>query len=60
MLYDTVSLTLIVFMLQITCGKKTKLDTLVSHNCTNDLFLHEFLGAALSLVMIMLQANFPL
>ena len=55
-----VSLTLIMFVLQITCGKNEKLDTLASCNCTKDSLLHEFLSAALSLIMIMLQANFLL
>ena len=37
-----------------------KLDTLASCNCTEDSLLHEFLGVALSLTVIMLQANFLL
>ena len=55
-----VTLTLIVFMLQITHGKNEKLYTLASHNCIEDSLLHEFLGVALSLIVIMLQANFLL
>ena len=38
--------------------KNEKLDTLASHNCTKDSFLDEFLGAAFSLILIMLQASF--
>ena len=58
MLSDTVALTLIVFMLQITCEKYEKLDTLASWNCSEDSLLHEFVGVAFSLIMMMLQTNF--
>ena len=38
--------------------KNEKLNTLSSRNCTKDSLLHEFLGAAFSLIVIMLQTNF--
>ena len=38
--------------------KNEKLDTLASHNWAEDPFLHEFLGAAFSLIVIMLQTSF--
>ena len=60
MLHDTCNTHTDLFMLQITRGKNEKLDTLASHNCTEDSLLQEFLGVALSLIMIMLQANFLL
>ena len=39
--------------------KNDKPDTFASHNCTED-SLHEFLGAAFSLIVIMQQASFLL
>ena len=38
--------------------KNEKLDTLASCNCTEDSLLHEFLGVAFSLIVMMLQTNF--
>ena len=58
--HNTTTLTLIMFMLQIIWRKNEKLDTLASHNCTKDSFLHKFLGVAFSLIVIMLQTNFLL
>ena len=37
--------------------KNEKPDTFASGNCTKDSLPHEFLGAAFSLIMIMLQAS---
>ena len=60
---NTTTLTLIVFMLQITKGSKEQyLGTLAACNYDKEssLLLLEFLSAAFSLLMIMLQTNFSL
>ena len=55
---NTATFTLIVFVLQITELKEQYLDTLASHNYDKESFLLlEFLSAAFSLLMIMLQTN---
>ena len=54
---NTATFTLIMFMLQITELKEQYLDTLASHNYDKESFLLEFLSAAFSLLMIMLQTN---
>ena len=56
--HDTGTLTLIVYVTDHL--KNEKLDTLASCNCTKDSFLHEFLGLAFSLIVIMPQTNFLL
>ena len=55
--YNTATFTLIMFMLQITELKEQYLDTLASHNYDKEPFLLEFISAAFSLLVIMLQTN---
>ena len=60
---NTATLTLIMFMLQITKRSKEQyLDTLAVHNYDKEssLLLLEFFNAAFALLMIMLQTNSPL
>ena len=56
MLHDTPAFTLIMFMLQITYEMKD-LTLLLLAIVPKDSSLHEFLGVAFSLIVIMLQAN---
>ena len=56
--HDTV--TPILIMVYVTDHLNKKFDTLSSCNCAKDSFLPELLGAAFSLSVIMLHAQFPL
>ena len=55
--HNTATLTLIMFMLQITELKEQYLDTLASRSYDKESFLSEFLSMVFSLLPIMLQAN---